>query len=256
MKCSMTYRKTAGVLALLLLLLLPAENVLAEEKAGEEMLVLEKVYAFSSPVELLDKIDVLLEEQFPLVLGIMPVYINTNYPAMLEFTEVIRYAQSQGYRILLHFPIIQKESIETEEVIQVIEEQIYAWKQRGIDPRGILMGPDDQEYEWMTEELESILPVFTLGDTYLEYYQSTLKENFPIMRIENLPKEMYPYEAKEIPKDFDFERGIIKDISVSLEKQNKMLMVIVVIGVAAFTGMIVYARRRNRKDFFGKDEDK
>ena len=42
----------------------------------------------------------------------------------------------------------------------------------------------------------------------------------------------------------------LTNISYDLQNQNRVLMLVVTGGVIVFLAMIVYARRRNRKDFF------
>lgn len=245
-----------GVILSILICFSPIVNVDAYElDLSQELIVIEEVYAFQSPVEVLDKIDVLLEKQYPMIIGIMPVYEHVNYPAMIEFTEVIRYAQSRGCRILLHFPIIQKSDVTIDDVTQIIENQILMYEEFEIYPRGILMGKDDVEYEWMVKDLEEILPVFSLEEARLEYYDNTLNESFPIIATDKLKEISYSYIPQEIPEDFDFKRGVIEDVSVSLEKQNKFLIIMVLIWVIIFIAMIIFARRRNRKDFLRKGDD-
>ena len=60
----------------------------------------------------------------------------------------------------------------------------------------------------------------------------------------------YSYTAEEIPTEFDFQRDLLTNISYDLQNQNRVLMLVVTGGVIIFLAMIVYARRRNRKDFF------
>lgn len=227
----------------------------AELLPENTFVVMEEVYAFASPADLLERLDTLLEKDLSVVLGVMPVYENTAYPAMQEFAEVIRYAQSRDCRILLHFPIISSSDAAEQEVTEVIEGQLVFYESLGIYPAGILMGADDKKYEWMAERLEGILPVFWVEADGVEYYDRDLKETFPLLETENLPRVFYAYEAKEIPEDYDFQRNLFSDISYSLESQNRVLMAVVGIGVITFLVMIAYARRRNRKDFL-KDSDK
>lgn len=246
--CSMTCK---ALLCLLAFLLAAGQSrvVKADSLPENTFIVMEEVYAFSSPVELLERLDTLLGENLPVVLGIMPIYENTEYPAMREFIEVIRYAQSEDCRILLHFPIVSSYGAEEGEITEVIEGQIAFYESMGIYPAGILMGEGDREYANMTEGLEKLLPVFRVEENGVEYYDRELMETFPLLETQRLPRIFYSYEANEIPEEFDFQRDLLSDISYSLESQNRVLMVVVGIGVAVFLAMIGYARWRNRKDF-------
>ena len=124
------------------------------------------------------------------------------------------------------------------------------YEEFGIYPRGILMGEDEQEYNWMTEELEDFLPVFKLENPGVEYYVRSLKETLPLLRTEELPEIAYSYKAKEIPDDFDFQRGILQDFSFDLAQQNRVLIGVGIVGIVVFTGMIAFARKRNKKDYY------
>ena len=245
---------TACLLACVFVLVCPV-SVAAAVPDDEEFLVVEKVYAFTSPVETKAQIDALLEKDYQVVLGIMPVYEHTDYPAMQEFAEVIRYAQAKGCRILLHFPIVQKSSATTEEIESLLETQYALYEGMEIYPQGILLGPDDATYAWMAGELDGSFSVFELEDPALECYVDTLGESFPVLKTDKLPEQFYSYEAHEIPENFDFKRGLVENISVSLEQENQVLMVIVVVGIVIFSGMIVYARKRNKRDFLKKEDD-
>lgn len=253
MNCNTMSKAAVGLLVMMLFL---ARSQAAEAKEPENyFLVMEKVYAFTDPTELAEQIETLLEEGHEVVLGIMPVYRHTEYPAMLEFAEVIRYAQAKGCRILLHFPIVQKYDVSVDEVRSLLEGQFAMYEKMDIVPAGVLMGTDDAEYAWMEAELEQTFQIVRLDEPTLEFYVDTLGESFPVLYTEKLPFHTQSYEARQIPEEFDFKRGLSEEISVSLEDENRVLMVIVCIGIVIFSVMIVYARRRNQRDFLTKEKE-
>lgn len=221
----------------------------------EWFVVMEKTYAFTSPIELKERIDALLDTDYQVIIGIMPIYEHTEYPAMLEFGEVIRYAQAKGCRILLHFPIVQKSDVNAMEIQTLLDHQYAMFEKMEIYPRGILMGSNEIGYEWIQDELSDTYPFFQLDDPVFEYYDETLNESFPMLQTNQLPYMSFSYEAKEIPENFDFKRGVAEKITVDLAKENQVLMGIVVVGIVVFSGMIVYARKRNRKDFLKEEDD-
>ncbi len=257
MKLSMMY-KAAVLFVLCFITVFSMTKVsFAEEKENmQEFAVMEKVYAFASPVNLLESIDVLLENKKQVIIGIMPIYENTDYPAMAEFTNVICYAQSKGCRILLHFPIIQKNDVSSEEVIDIINSQISMYEGFGINIRGVLMGEDDKRYSYMENDINNYLPVFKVSADDLEYYDKELKKSFTILNTSNLPEVFYNYTQRDIPEDFDFKRDALSRAKVSLESQNRVLMVVVTVGITAFLVMILLARRQMRKYFFNEEDGK
>lgn len=100
-------------------------------------LVLDAIYPFMDAQALLEKIDALIDEGIPYVLSVMPIYQNTSYPAMVQFCQVLRYAQQNGGFIILHAPIIQAVRRDEEELYQVLTDGIRAYTDNGVYPLGI-----------------------------------------------------------------------------------------------------------------------
>lgn len=244
--------KTIIFLVLFLTIGFPYNIYGAQLKKEKEFIVMEEVYPYTEPIILMEKIDTLIGKNHSVIIGVMPIYENTNYPAMIEFTEVIKYAQSIGCPILLHFPIIQKSDVQTEEILSILNEQTTMYSDFGVNIRGILMGSDDLSINVPTDVIN--MPVFNLKDINLEYYDKDIKESFPIFNTNELKDIFYSYTPTNIPTDFDFERSLLDNISVDLENQNKILIVMVIVWVSVFVAMIYYARRKNKNDFIKKGD--
>ena len=69
--------------------------------------VLDAVYPFYDPYRLRDLVDYMVERKMNFVISVMPIYEHSDYPAMGQFCEVLRYAQANGGAVILHAPIIQ-----------------------------------------------------------------------------------------------------------------------------------------------------
>ena len=102
-----------------------------------QVLVLDSIYPFMDPQTLLEQIDALIDEGIPYVLSVMPVYQNASYPAMVQFCQVLRYAQQNGGFILLHAPIIQAVRRDEEELYEVLTDGLRAYTDNGVYPLGI-----------------------------------------------------------------------------------------------------------------------
>lgn len=229
---------------ILLVVGMPVSTLAAGSRSGEmeSYTVLERVYPFQQPVTLLNRLEEMLKQEASIVIGIMPVYDHTDYPAMTEFLEVMRYAQSGGCCMLLHFPLIYQEQTTALEVITVLEPVLEFYEQEGIHIQGILLGKDEAPYREWEEELETFLPVFYVDDA-------------GILKTEKLKQMNDPYEPVTIPENYDFHRNVVDQVSVSLENQNKVLFVIVTASIVIFVGMIIYARWLNKKKFFEEEEE-
>ena len=102
-----------------------------------QYLVLDAIYPFMDARALLEKIDALIDAGVPYVLSVMPVYQNTSYPAMVQFCQVLQYAQQNGGFVVLHAPIIQAVSRDEEELYQVLTDALRAYTENGVYPLGI-----------------------------------------------------------------------------------------------------------------------
>lgn len=229
------------VMAVIMWMFHPINSSAREVEEEGSFVVIEKLYPFQEPDKILEQLEELLEQEHAVVIGIMPIYNHTDYPSMTEFLEVMRYAQSRGCRMLIHFPIVQKEDATWEEVRNVLQPVIEYYESEDIHLQGILFGEEDETYFMWEEDMEELLPVF---------YADT------VLQTSRLPYIPYVYQPKDIPVDYDFHRNVMDNISVSLDRHNRVLFVIVTVAILIFTAMIIYARWLNKRKFFEeKDED-
>lgn len=62
------------------------------------------------------------------------------------------------------------------------------------------------------------------------------------------------YEPIPYDEDYDYQRDIIKRVTISIQRQNKALMAVTVMVVFVFAMFMVYLRRLNKRSFFYVDE--
>lgn len=72
-----------------------------------QFIVIDSAYPFMDPHRLLSTVQKLAEEKMDFVVSVMPIYQNSDFPAMQQFCEVLRFAQANGGAVILHAPIIQ-----------------------------------------------------------------------------------------------------------------------------------------------------
>ncbi len=77
-----------------------------------QYLVLDNVYPFYEPEDLMKVTDMLREEDVPYAITLMPVYGNADYPSMKRFCEWARYIQSTGAGIVLRSPLVSLEQVD------------------------------------------------------------------------------------------------------------------------------------------------
>lgn len=102
-----------------------------------QYLVLDEVYPFMPTDELMEKVQVCIDEDIPFVISVMPIYTNTDYPAMQQFCEVLRYAQSNGGAVILHAPILRSEVSDWDAFYESVTTATTAYTDQGVYPLGI-----------------------------------------------------------------------------------------------------------------------
>lgn len=112
--------------------------------AKGQYLVLDRVYPYMPTVELLARVELLVESKIPFVLSVMPIYQNADYPAMQQFCEVLRYAQANGGAVILHAPILREMEMDGEELNRQMTLAITNLTDQGVYPLGV-----DVPYSWI-----------------------------------------------------------------------------------------------------------
>ena len=101
-----------------------------------QYLVLDEIYPFMDAQTLLEQIDALIGEDIPYVLSVAPIYENTSYPAMVQFCQVLRYAQANGGFILIRAPIVQAVRRDGEALRRALTQGLRAYTDNGVYPLG------------------------------------------------------------------------------------------------------------------------
>lgn len=130
-----------------------------------QYLVLDEVYPFMNASILKEKIDMMIEEEVPFTLSVMPVAQNEDYPSMKEFCQVLSYAQQNRGTVILHAPIIHKNIEDIEELYKKLTDMTMAFVNQGVYPIGI-----EVPLNWLNNEvylkiLERYSTVFVYDDS-------------------------------------------------------------------------------------------
>jgi len=299
-----------------------------QPKVYSQYLVIDEIYPFMQPKDLLEKVDILIERNVPYVLSVMPITENTDYPAMKEFCQVLAYAQANGAMIVMHAPIIHKNNVEIKELQEKLTAMTRSYTQNGVYPLAIEVPKSwlyDETYllalrrystvfiyddgkesgfsldtgtiGYMRQGHNSVfetLKVDETGMSYIPYYSNALY--FPVtgsneemlalvnaisessqsvanmmrmkhsvwlndgslllddglLYVDDVQRSLkfVPYEFE---KDYDYKENIIEKISLSLESQNRYLIIATVVAIVLFTMFIVLTRIQSRRSFFYAD---
>jgi hypothetical protein len=102
-----------------------------------QYLVLDEVYPFFPPEQLLEIVNYIISLRLPFVISVMPIYQNGDYPAMERFCEVLRYAQANGGAVILHAPNTVQQEDNKEQLWDYYSYAMKAYTNYGIYPLGI-----------------------------------------------------------------------------------------------------------------------
>ncbi len=105
--------------------------------AYAQYIVLNEVYPFTPPEQLLEIVDYFIKNKLPYILSVMPVYENGEYPAMERFCEVLRYAQANGGAVIMHTPITLQEGGNVDQIWEYLTIATEAYANYGVYPLGI-----------------------------------------------------------------------------------------------------------------------
>lgn len=129
-----------------------------------QYLVLDCVYPFMNAEELLEKIEVLNGEDIPYIISVMPIYKNASYPAMVQFCQVLQYAQQHGAFVIMHAPIVQAVDKDNEEMYKVLTDGLTAYMDNGVYPLGIEVPVSWTHDDFYLDVMKRYRTVFVYND--------------------------------------------------------------------------------------------
>ena len=101
-----------------------------------EYIVLDEIYPYTDPYRLAEIVEYLASRHISFVISVMPIYQNTDYPAMQHFCDILRFAQSNGGAVILHAPIVQN-GIDAKEMAKQLTTGMMSYIDNGVYPLAI-----------------------------------------------------------------------------------------------------------------------
>ena len=112
----------------------PFENL---PNSYPQYIIFDNVYPFFNGEKMLKVVEMLAQKGIPYSITVMPVYQNSEYPAMKHFCEILRYAQSKGAGIILKAPLINTDRPSLEEINRKMTSAVTAYNKYGVYPLAI-----------------------------------------------------------------------------------------------------------------------
>lgn len=108
-----------------------------EQYTYAQYIVLNQVYPFQNPENLLKVVKQLVELKLPFIVTVMPVYEHGDYPAMQQFCEVLKYAQANNGMIIMHAPLNQLPEFDAYKMNEALAIAIGHYIEHGVYPMGL-----------------------------------------------------------------------------------------------------------------------
>lgn len=99
-----------------------------------QYILIHKVYPYEDPGKLLKVVKSLTDKKTPFVISVMPMYVNGDYPSMIRFCEVLRYAQANGGAVVMSAPINQMNRFDKEVVLDYLTQAMEIYNKQGVYP--------------------------------------------------------------------------------------------------------------------------
>ncbi|MEY8354645.1 DUF2334 domain-containing protein [Lachnospiraceae bacterium 54-53] len=136
-----------------------------------QYMVINRVYPYEDPDKLLDVIKLLAADKTPFVISVMPVYVNGDYPAMVRFCEILRYAQANGGAVIINAPINQMDPFDKDIVLDYLEQALKIYNKHGVYPLALQV-PRNWMFHQDTVEIMSHFKTIVTSeekDPYIEF---------------------------------------------------------------------------------------
>lgn len=176
---------------------------------NNKYLILDEMYLIDDLNDAIKKIDYLYNLGIPFIISSMPIFSNTDIEAVQRYCEVLRYAQSKGGSIILHFPDINKEdslNINMDSLINKMKISYDSLINYKVYPRAIDIPEELLYHERINNYLE-------LTDTlFLDINTNKInlsKDNIKLISMNNLIEKI-PYDK------FDKERSYKSNIGIAI----------------------------------------
>jgi hypothetical protein len=190
-------------------------------------LVLDQVYPFESVEKLMAITQMMIELNVPYTINVMPIYDNAHYPAMQQFCDYLRYAQSRGASIVMRTPLARLAETNVEEMrertalayesyvqygvypLALAAPESYLFTQEGLDVlrsvRTVLLFQSGDEYELSDRNPAYadghyvIAPAYTAGNNlYVNTYTNAVYLDIDT-DLATLREQMVDYLASPVP---------------------------------------------------------
>ncbi len=132
-------------------------------------IIFDNVYPFVNNQKMLKVVEMLEQKGITYSITVMPVYQNSEYPAMKHFCELLRFAQSKGASIILKAPLINTARPVLEEINKRISTAMSAYVNYGVYPIAI-----EAPNNWINETLgQNVLKRFSTVVLYNDNQKSS-----------------------------------------------------------------------------------
>ena len=230
---------------------------------GKMYIMIDEVYPFDD-INMLKLIaDKFYDNGIPIIMSIMPVYQNTDYPSFKRYINTLRYIQSRNGSLIMHEPIMTGNELVGDDIDVRMEKAFNTFEENDVHVYEQTLFPYEVSMESLTgihpqNELFISLPIDTVIkfnvfkdeaelDAALEMINSKWLQIGDYNR--NFTDNISVYEDTEVDTAFTYKEKTERSFSFLVDRGNQVLSIVVLISGIIIIALIVFGYRLYREKF-------
>lgn len=233
---------------------------------GKMYIMIDEVYPFDDINMLELTVDKFYNSGIPVVMSIMPVYENTDYPSFKRYTSALRYIQSRNVSLIMHEPIMTGNELVGDDIDVRMENAFKTFEENDVHVYEETLFPYEVSLDLLTgiqpqNELFISLPIDTVIkfnvfkdeaelDAALEMINSKWLQIGDYNR--NFTDNIRVYEDTEVDTAFAYKEKTERSFAFLVDRGNQVLTIIVLISGFIIIALILFGYRLYRAKFLKK----
>lgn len=233
------------------------------QDGGKMYIMIDGVYPFDDFDMLELTSDRFYENGIPIIMSIMPVYYNTDYPAFKRYANTLKYIQSRGTSLIMHEPIVRVNELIVDDIDVRLAHAYESYEENGVHVFEQTVFPYEVSLDMLTRiqptnELFISLPIDTVVKFDVFKDESELDGalnavNKKWMQIgdygRNYTDNTYVYRETQIDESYVYREKDETRYTFLVDKGNQILSIIVLISSIVILGLIMLGYRLYRSKF-------
>ena len=234
---------------------------------GQMYIMIDEVYPFDD----LDMLETITNRFYqygiPVVMSVMPVHYNTDYPSFKRYTNALTYIQSRGTSFIMHEPIVREDELILDDIHDRMADAYKSYEENGVHVYEETIFPYAVSLDMLmriqpVNELFISLPIDTVikfkvfeDEADLDAALETINQKW--LQIgdyrRNYTDTIDVYEETPIDTEYVYRQKDESHYAFLVDKGNQILSIVVLISSVVIIALIVLGYRLYRSKFIKRD---